>query len=67
MATHDSTMEAVAEHLGLLVTDPVEPQERWELRRDHDSPKKPPLEPNSYSKGHRIDACIRMTDLGVFP
>jgi hypothetical protein len=24
VATHDSTMKAVAEHLGLLVTDPVE-------------------------------------------
>lgn len=26
VATHDSTMKAVAEHLGLLVTDPVEPR-----------------------------------------
>ena len=25
VATHDSTMKVVAEHLGLLVTDPVEP------------------------------------------
>lgn len=27
MATHDSTMKTVAQHLGLLVTDPVEPRE----------------------------------------
>ncbi|MGL4174922.1 MAG: PIN domain-containing protein [Dermatophilaceae bacterium] len=28
VATHDATMAAVATHLGLLVTDPVEPRER---------------------------------------
>ncbi|MGL5928119.1 MAG: type II toxin-antitoxin system VapC family toxin [Dermatophilaceae bacterium] len=28
VATHDTTMAAVATHLGLLVTDPVEPRER---------------------------------------
>ncbi|MFP5068813.1 PIN domain-containing protein [Pseudonocardia nantongensis] len=27
VATHDSVMKVVAEHLGLLVTDPVEPRE----------------------------------------
>jgi predicted nucleic acid-binding protein len=27
VATHDATMKVVADHLGLLVTDPIEPQD----------------------------------------